>query len=80
MSSNVLQKTVYAECTPLYQLINLINNLKEDKDDIIIGNVELKIDSDSTFSFKVSRIFLNTYDPFVMLESVLCAHDKIFFL
>ena len=29
----------YAECTPLYQLIKLINSLKEDKDDIILSNV-----------------------------------------
>ena len=29
-----------AECTPLYQLIKLINILKEDKDDIILSNVE----------------------------------------
>ena len=51
-----LIRTAYAECTPLYQLINLYNSLREDKDDIILSNVELKIDSFCTFSYKVSRI------------------------
>ena len=64
-----LIRTAYAECTPLYQLIKLINSLKEDKDDIILSNVELKIDSFCTFSFKVSRIFLNRYDPVCNVEN-----------
>ena len=29
-------RTVYAECTPLYQLIKLINTLKTDKSDTIL--------------------------------------------
>ena len=64
-----LIRTAYEECTPLYQLIKLINSLKEDKDDIILSNVELKIDSFCTFSFKVSRIFLNRYDPVCNVEN-----------
>ena len=64
-----LIRTAYAECTPLYQLIKLINSLKEDIDDIILSNVELKIDSFCTFSFKVSRIFLNRYDPVCNVEN-----------
>ena len=46
-----------------------IFELKEDKDDIILSNVELKIDSFFTFSFKVSRIFLNTYGPICNIEN-----------
>ena len=65
-----LIRTAYAECTPLYQLIRLINSLKEDKDDdIILSNVDLKIDSFCTFSFKVSSIFLNRYDPVCNVEN-----------
>ena len=65
-----LIRTAYAKCTPLYQLIRLINSLKEDKDDdIILSNVDLKIDSFCTFSLKVSSIFLNRYDPVCKVEN-----------
>ena len=76
-----LIRTAYAECTPLYQLIKLINSLKEDKDDIILSNVELKIDSFCTFSFKVSRIFLNRYDSVCNVENCfVCSRKDTFYL
>ena len=59
----------YEECTPLYQLIKLINSIMENKNNIILSNVKLKVDSFCTFSFKVSKIFLNRFDPVCNIEN-----------
>ena len=52
-------KRVYSECSPLIQLIALINNLKADKNDTILVMIESK-----SHSFcSVSRLYLNSYNP-----------------
>ena len=54
---------MYAERSPLLQLIKLINDLKNDKSDTILQGIEIRNRSYRTFSYDVSMVFLNTYDP-----------------
>ena len=56
-------KRVYSECSPLIQLIALINNLKADKNDTILVMIESKSHSFCRFAFSVSRLYLNSYNP-----------------
>ena len=42
--------TVYVECTPLYQLIKLINTLKTDKGDTILKKIDAQNYSYSGFT------------------------------
>ena len=58
-----LIKRVYAECSPLIQLINLINSLKADKYDTILEKIESKSHTYQGFSFNVTMVCLNAYDP-----------------
>ena len=53
----------YSECSPLIQLIALINNLKADKNDTILVMIESKSHSFCRFAFSVSRSYLNSYNP-----------------
>ena len=56
-------RTVYAECTPLYQLIKLINTLKTDKSDTILEKLDTQNCSYSGFSYHIVNRYLNAYDP-----------------
>ena len=58
-----LIRRVYAECSPLFQLIKLINNIRADANDAILQQIELRINSYQTFSYNVSMVYLNAYDP-----------------
>ena len=58
-----LIRRVYAECSPLLQLIKLINDLINDESDTILQQIEMRNNSYRTFSYNVSRLYLNTYDP-----------------
>ena len=58
-----LIRRVYAECSPLIQLIKLINILKADKYDIILEKIISKSHTYHGFSFNVTTICLNAYDP-----------------
>ena len=58
-----LIKRVYAECSPLIQLIKLINSLKADKYDTILEKIESKSHTYQGFSFNVTMVCLNAYDP-----------------
>ena len=58
-----LIRRVYAERSPLLQLIKLINDLKNDESDTILQQIEMRNSSYRTFSYNVSMVFLNTYDP-----------------
>ena len=58
-----LIKRVYAECSPLFQLIKLINNIRADANDAILQQIELRINSYQTFSYNVSMAYLIAYDP-----------------
>ena len=58
-----LNKRVYAECSPLFQLIKLINCLKSDVNDTILNKIVEKSHSHNGFVFNVTRTILDTYDP-----------------
>ena len=61
-------RTVYAECTPLYQLIKLINILKTDKSDTILEKLATQNCSYSGFSYHIVNRYLNVYDPICKLK------------
>ena len=57
-----LVKRVYAECSPLFQLIKLINSLRNDPNDTsFLKTNDEKNHSYNSFAFNVTRIFLDTY-------------------
>ena len=64
-----LVKRVYAECSPLFQLIKLINSLKNDANDTILKKIDEKSHSYNGFAFNVTRCFLDTYDPICRIEN-----------
>ena len=71
-----LVKRVYTECSPLTQLIALVNKFKADKNDTILVMIESKRHSLSRFSFSVSRLFLYSYNPvFNIIDSFVCKSD-----
>ena len=61
-------RTVCAECTPLYQLIKLINILKTDKSDTILEKLATQNCSYSGFSYHIVNRYLNAYDPICKLK------------
>ena len=63
-----LVKRVYAECSPLFQLIKLINSLKNNSNDTILEIIAKKSHSYNGFAFNVTRSFLDTYDPICRIE------------
>ena len=63
-----LIKRVYAECSPLFQLIKLINCLKSDVNDTILNKIAEKSHSYNGFAFNVTRTILDTYDPICRIE------------
>ena len=64
----LLVKRVYAECSPLFQLIKLINSLRNDSNDIILEKIAEKSHSYNGFAFNVTRSFLDTYDPICRIK------------
>ena len=56
-----LIRRVYAECSPLFQLIELINTLNADKNDSILERNRLKSHTYHGFSFNVTMVCLNAY-------------------
>ena len=64
-----LIRKVYAECSPLFQLIELINTLKADKNDTILEKIRLKSHTFYGFSFNVTMVCLNAYDLICRLNS-----------
>ena len=69
-------KRVYIECSPLIQLIELVNKFKADKNDTILVMIEPKSYSLSRFSFSVSRLFLNSYNPVCnIIDCFVCKSD-----
>ena len=63
-----LVKRVYAECSPLFQLIKLINSLRNDPNDTIFKKIVEKSHSYNGFAFNVTRTFLDNYDPICRTE------------
>ena len=64
-----LIKRAYAECSPLFQLVKLINTLKKDKNDTILKKITDKTHSYDGFAFNVTRCFLDTYDPICRIDN-----------
>ena len=56
-------KRVYAECTPLCQLIKLLNKVRNDPFDTVLESIEQMNLSYCQLSYTSSKIYLNTYDP-----------------
>ena len=56
-------KRVYAECTPLYQLIKLINIIKTDPTDTVLCKIAENSQSDVQLSYYIKKSFLDAYDP-----------------
>ena len=69
-----LIRRVYAGRSPLLQLIKLINDLKNDESYTILQQIEMRNSSYRTFSYNVSMVFLNTYDPVcpIGIKNLLC--------
>ena len=61
-------RRVYAECSPLFQLIKLINCLKSDVNDTVLNKIAEKSHSYNGFAFNVVRTILYTYDPICKIE------------
>ena len=82
-------KRVYTECSPLVQLIALDGgthriNFEEaamgwaetNKNDTILIMIESKSHSLGRFSFSVSRLFLNSYNPVCnIIDCFVCKSD-----
>ena len=58
----LLVKCIYSECSPLYLLIILINNLRHDENNTILRKITEKSHLYNGFAFNVTRCSLNTYD------------------
>ena len=65
-SSNCI---ISATLLPLFQLIKLINSLKNDANDTILKKIDEKSHSYNGFDFNVTRCFLDTYDPICRIEN-----------
>ena len=59
-----LVKRVYAECSPLFQLVKLINTLKKDKNDTILKKLQIKP--------------IHTMDLLLMLPGVSWTHMTLY--
>ena len=69
-------KRVYTECSPLIQLIALVNKFKSAKNNIILIMIKSKSHSLSRFFFSVSRLFLNSYNPVCnIIDCFVCKSD-----
>ena len=61
-------RTKYAECNLLFQLIKVINSLKNDPCDTILKKVHLRTHTYKGFAFNVTHVFQNAYDPICRLR------------
>ena len=59
-------------CNLLFQLINVINSLKNDPCDTILKKVHLRTHIYKGFAFNVTHVLLNACDPICRLKSLLC--------
>ena len=62
-------KRVYAECSPLLQLIKLLNNMRTDPTDVILEKNITKSESYGRLSYSVIKTYLNSYDPICGIEN-----------
>ena len=69
-------KRVYTECSPLIQLIALANKVKADANDTILVMIKSKSHSFNRFSFSISRLILNSYNPACnIIDCFVCKSD-----
>ena len=64
-----LIKRSFAECTPLFQLIILINAMRRDPTDTILQTIVQNRQSFCQLSYNIKNIFLNAYDPICRIEN-----------
>ena len=62
-------KRVYAECTTLYQLVKLINMMRNDQTDSILNTIFENNQSYVQLSYYIKKSFLNTYDLICRIEN-----------
>ena len=60
--------TKFAECNLLFQLIKVINSLKNDPCDTILKKVHLRTPTYKGVAFNVTHVLLNAYDPICRLK------------
>ena len=62
-------KRSYAECTPLFQLIKLINAMRRDPTDTILEIIAQNNQSYCQLSYNIKKIYLDTYDPICRIRN-----------
>ena len=62
-------KRVYAECTPLFQLIKLLITMRNDPFDTILESIEQMNLSYCQLSYTISKTYLNIYDPICRIKN-----------
>ena len=62
-------KRSYAECTPLFQLIKLIDAMRRDPTDTILQTIVQNRQSFCQLSYNIKNIVLNDYDPICRIEN-----------
>ena len=62
-------KRSYAECTPLFQLIKLINAMRRDPTDTILEIIARNNQSYCQLSYNIKKIYLDTYDPICRIRN-----------
>ena len=62
-------KRSYAECTPLFQLIKLINAMRRDPTDTILEIIAQNNQSYCQLSYNIKKIYLDAYDPICRIRN-----------
>ena len=62
-------KRSYAECTPLLQLIKLINAMRRDPTDTILEIIAQNNQSYCQLSYNIKKIYLDAYDPICRIRN-----------
>ena len=62
-------KRVYTECTPLYQVIKLVNIMKTDPTDTILCKIAEIHQSYIQLSYLIKKSFQNAYDPICRIKN-----------
>ena len=62
-------KRAYAECTPLYQLIKLLNMMRNDPTDSILNTISENNQSYVQLSYYIKKSFLNASDLIFRIEN-----------
>ena len=62
-------KRSYAECTPLFQLIKLINAMRRDPTDTILEIIAQNNQSYCQLSYNIKKIYLDAYDPICRIKN-----------